>query len=135
MTDQAVCDSTCLIALEGIGQLSILPKVFQRLYAPPEVISELGASFDWLIGKEVANIPLMQALRTQLDVGESAAIALAKELGDVLVILDDKKARRVGRQMGLRVVGTVGVLLRAKHSGAIPAVAPASSRFSKWASG
>jgi len=76
LTDQAVCDSTCLIALEGIGQLNILPKVFRRVYAPPEVVSELGATFDWLITKDVANVPLMEALKTQLDVGESAAIAL-----------------------------------------------------------
>ena len=66
----------------------------------------------------------MEALKTQLDMGESAAIALAMELGDALVILDDKKARRIGRQMGLRVVGTLGVLLRAKQSGAVPAVGP-----------
>jgi predicted nucleic acid-binding protein len=46
-------------------------------------------------------------LRTQLDEGESAVIALAAELENSVVVLDDKKTRRVARQMGLSVVGTV----------------------------
>jgi predicted nucleic acid-binding protein len=46
------------------------------------------------------------------------------ELGDVLLILDDKKARRVAQQMGLKVIGTVGMLLRAKRDGVIAEIKP-----------
>jgi len=38
--------------------------------------------------------------------------------------LDDKKARRIARQIGLQVIGTVGVLLRAKREGVIAAIQP-----------
>jgi predicted nucleic acid-binding protein len=57
-----------------------------------------------------------------LDEGESAVIALAAELENPAVVLDDKKARRVARQMGLSVVGTVGLLLRAKREHMVPEV-------------
>lgn len=46
------------------------------------------------------------------------------ELRDVLVILDDKKARRIAQQMGLRVIGTIGVLLRAKQQGLLAEIRP-----------
>ena len=36
-----------------------------------------------------------------MDAGEAEAIALAMELGGVLLILDDKKARRVAQPLGL----------------------------------
>ena len=36
------------------------------------------------------------------------------ELGDVFIVLDDKKARRIAKQLGLKVIGTVGLLLRAQ---------------------
>jgi len=70
----------------------------------------------------VGNESLLKALRTQLDEGESAVIALAAELENSVLVLDDKKARRIGREMGLRVVGTVGLLLRAKRENMVPEV-------------
>jgi predicted nucleic acid-binding protein len=72
----------------------------------------------------VANSSVVTALRTQMDEGEAEAIALALELEDVLLILDDKKARRVAQQMGMKVIGTVGMLLRAKRQGVIAEVKP-----------
>jgi predicted nucleic acid-binding protein len=41
-----------------------------------------------------------------------------------LVILDDRPARRLALGLGLPVVGTVGILLRAKQTGFITAVRP-----------
>ncbi len=124
MSDQAVTNSTCLIALERIGQLTLLPRVFKRVLAPSAVQAELGSRVEWLIVKEVRNPGIVTALRTQLDEGEAQAIALAMESGDAVIILDDKKARRVGQQIGLKVIGTVGVLLRAKRMGVISIVQP-----------
>ncbi len=46
MSEQAVTDSTCLIALERIGQLDLLRQVFAPLFAPPAVQAELGVSVD-----------------------------------------------------------------------------------------
>ncbi len=100
--------------------------------APPAVAKEVQASLDWLRVQTVANPSVVTALRTQMDEGEAEAtceadlfeIALALELSDVLLILDDKKARRVAQQMGMKVIGTVGMLLRAKRQGIIAEVKP-----------
>jgi predicted nucleic acid-binding protein len=51
-------------------------------------------------------------------------LGLALEVRAELVILDDRPARRLALGLGLPVVGTMGVLLRAKRTGTIPAVRP-----------
>jgi predicted nucleic acid-binding protein len=54
-----------------------------------------------------------------LDEGEAEAIALASELGARVVLLDERDARRMAERIGLRVLGTVGVLVWAKRAGHI----------------
>ena len=122
MNEQTVTDSTCLIALERIGQLDLLREAFVALLAPPAVQVEFGVFVDWLVVKPVSDMGVVAALETQLDEGEAEVIALAMELGDVSAILDDKKARRLAKQMGLQVIGTLGILLRAKRKGMITEV-------------
>jgi predicted nucleic acid-binding protein len=102
--------------------LYLLPQVFPVVYAPPAVQSELRRSLEWLIIKPVQNMALVAALEMQLDAGEAEVIALAMELENAVVILDDKKARRIAKELGLRVIGTVGMLLRAKGKGIIDEV-------------
>lgn len=124
MTGRAVTNSTCLIGLERIERLDILPQVFNTVFAPPAVAKEVRTSLDWLKVQAVANPSVVIALRTQMDEGEAEAIALALELENVLLILDDKKARRVAQQMRMKVIGTVGMLLKAKRQGVIAEVKP-----------
>lgn len=124
MNKQAISNSTCIIALERIGQLNLLRQLFNELLVPPAVYSEFGIPTDWLIIKPVSDTKLVTALETQLDKGEAEAIALAMEHDNVYIILDDKKARRVAKQMGLRVIGTLGILLRAKREGLIKEIKP-----------
>jgi predicted nucleic acid-binding protein len=119
-----VTNSTCLIALEGIGRLDLLPAVYEEVFAPPAVQAEFGTEIEWLVIKELSSPTVSLALESQLGKGEAAAIALAAEMSDSYVVLDDKKARRVARQMGLRIVGTLGTLLRAKQKGIIAEVHP-----------
>ncbi|MCI0529595.1 MAG: DUF3368 domain-containing protein, partial [Nitrospira sp.] len=124
MSEEAVTNSTCLIALERIGKLNLLSQVFTTVFVPPAVQAEFGIPVDWLTVKNIQNPAVIAALKTQLDEGEAEAIALAMELGKVFVILDDKKARRVAQQMGLKVIGTIGMLLRAKRKGLITDLEP-----------
>lgn len=131
MTGHVVIDSTCLIALERIDQLALIPRIFPTIIAPPGVQSEFGVPLNWLTVLPVKNSVVVEALKTQLDDGESQAIALALELGNALLILDDKKARRVARQLELRVTGTIGVLIRAKRQGVISAIAPLLTALEK----
>lgn len=120
----AVTNSTCLIGLERIQRLDILPQVFDPITIPPAVQSEVGISAPWLTIQAPQNRGIVQSLQTQIDEGESEAIALAMELGDVFIILDDLSARRVAQQLHLKVIGTTGMLLRAKQQGIIPKVKP-----------
>lgn len=124
MSLQAAVDSTCLIGLERNQQLDFLPKLFTRAYVPPVVVAELGHSVEWLIVKEVSNKALLKALSTQLGAGESAVIALATEVRNAVAVLDDKKARRVAREMGLRMMGTIGLLVKAKLEGVVSQLGP-----------
>jgi len=119
LSQQAVTNSTCLIGLERIGRLDLLPQVFDTVFAPPTVVAEVRSPLTWLTVQTVENSAFVAALKTQMDEGEAEAIALAVELDNVILILDDKKARRVAQQIGLKVIGTVGMLLRAKNQGVI----------------
>jgi predicted nucleic acid-binding protein len=49
---------------------------------------------------------------------------LALESRDAVVVMDDALGRRVAAMLGLRLTGTLGVLLDAKRAGLIPAVGP-----------
>ena len=51
-------------------------------------------------------------------------MALARLSGDALILMDDGLARAHARGLGLRITGTLGVILRAKREGRITAVAP-----------
>jgi predicted nucleic acid-binding protein len=62
-------------------------------------------------------------LEMHIDKGESSAIALALEISDSLLILDDIKARKVATQLGLST-GTLGIIIKAKLEGIIPSVIP-----------
>lgn len=124
MSQQAVTNSTCLIGLERIGRLDLLPQVFAVVFAPPMVAAEVQSTLTWLRVQSVQNTAVIATLRTQMDAGEAETIALAMELSDVILILDDKKARRVAQQIGLKVIGTAGMLLRAKRQGIITEIKP-----------
>jgi uncharacterized protein len=56
--------------------------------------------------------------------GEAEAIALAAELRAEAVISDEQEGRQLAAEAGLLVTGVLGILLRAKQSGHIPALKP-----------
>lgn len=62
--------------------------------------------------------------RATLGDGETETICLALEAKAERVILDDLPARRLARSLGLRLVGTAGVLFMAKTSGHLAAIRP-----------
>jgi predicted nucleic acid-binding protein len=113
-----VADSTCLIGLERIGKLDVLPKLFEPIFIPDEVANEFGNSISWLKVESPLNSALVSALKLSVDDGEAEAIALALEK-NCKIILDDKQARSVAKKLGLEIVGTVGMFIRAKQNGLI----------------
>jgi predicted nucleic acid-binding protein len=59
----------------------------------------------------------------------AAAIALALENRADLVLLDERKGRKVARRLGLSVRGTLGVLVEAKKRGHVALVGPVLDRL------
>ena len=72
-----------------------------------------------------------QLLEMQIDKGESSAIALALEMTDCTIILDDYKARKIADKLGLKFTGTIGVIIRAKLNGIIPSIKPILEKVKK----
>jgi len=65
----------------------------------------------------------------QLDAGEAEALALAEELHADLILVDELAGREVARQCGFTVLGTLGILVRAKQQKMCPAVEPLLDRL------
>jgi len=59
-------------------------------------------------------------LHAVLQLGESEAIVLAKELQADLLILDEEKGRELAEGEGLRVAGILALIMRAKEKGWMP---------------
>lgn len=130
-----VCDTGPLIALSLVDHLQILQRLFQRVAVPRAVLDEVSAggserpgcqailAADWF--EAVADVVPDPLLAAELGAGEAAVIASAYGVGARLVLLDDRKARRIATgAYNLRVMGTAGVLVFAKRAGLIPAVRP-----------
>ena len=57
-----------------------------------------------------------------LQPGETEALALALEMPGSLLLVDDAQGRKAAAALGIAYTGTLGVLLRAKAEGRIPAL-------------
>ena len=120
MPDSVIVDTSSLIALEKVGLLNILCDLYSEVLVPESVVREFGTiGLPCLSVRRVAS-NLLELLITDLNLGkgEAEAITLASETGYKIVV-DDSKARRVAQNMGLKITGTIGILLRAERSGLI----------------
>lgn len=60
-----------------------------------------------------------------LGAGESSVISLTKSLPGTMAVLDDLAAQRCAQALGLRVTGTLGLILMAKSAKLLPSVSEA----------
>jgi predicted nucleic acid-binding protein len=115
-----ISDTSCLIALTNINRLDLLRQLCNTIYITPEVAAEYEESLPgWIRVISVKDARKIQAIRTNLDLGESSAIALALETENSLLVLDEKKARGYAKHLGLPLTGTLGLLLTANKAGLI----------------
>ena len=54
---------------------------------------------------------------------------MAIELDNCLLIIDDLKGRKFANQLGLTIIGTIGVIVDAKLAGIIPSIKPILSKI------
>jgi predicted nucleic acid-binding protein len=135
---RAVSNTSPLSNLAVIGRLALLKSQFSEIWIPDSVLKELGAHPDpvaraaiqdalgkgWVRCGSPAASPLLNLLSLQLHLGEAEAIALAVDLHADMVIIDEQEGRELAARTGLQVVGVLGILLRAKREGQIPALKP-----------
>ena len=140
MPEMTIVNTSPLFYLHRLGLLEVLNKLYGNIVVPEAVKSELEAgqtqgedvpqleNHTWINVKSV-NMPKYLKLIVDLGQGESEVLALATNYASVLVILDDKLARRIAEMQGFRLTGTAGVLLRAKRKGLIPTLKPIMERL------
>ncbi len=120
-----IADTTCFILLDKIGELSLLQQLFTKVTTTDTIAKEFGKPLpSWVNILAVTDITYQRVLEIEADEGEASAIALALQLGNSLLILDDFKARKLAAKLHLLYTGTFGILLKAKEAGIIPAIRP-----------
>ena len=129
-----VVNSGPLISLARIGQIELLPALFDEIVTPRAVFKEVThdprlpgaeeiARAAWLKTLEVSDRDAVERLYVWLDAGESEVLVLAQELGGTAAI-DERRGRNLAVALGVPQTGTVGILLLAKSKGVIPVVTP-----------
>ena len=123
--EHVVADTSCLIILSKIERLEILRDLYGELMIPMEVKKEFGKHLpSWIHAVDPSGNSIDQFSSAGLGRGEEAAFALASELQNTLLIIDDLDARRYADRLQIRHTGTLGVILKAKERGIIQHVRP-----------
>ncbi|CAA6819624.1 MAG: Unknown protein [uncultured Sulfurovum sp.] len=115
-----ISDTTALIILAKTNNLNLLTNFIDKIYIPKAVMNEIQykndivkvliENSDFIETKEVSNKEILSDIETtNLDLGETEAIALALELG-LRLIIDEKTGRKIASQKGVKIIGLLGVL-------------------------
>ena len=128
-----ISNSSPLIALSQIDRLDLLRQLHTHVSIPAAVAGEVERTLpllpDWVLVQELARPLQPITVSASIGPGEREVISLALELAASLVILDEQPARRLAKSLGLRVIGTVGLLMAAKERGLLAKVRPELDRL------
>ncbi len=117
----ALSDTTVLSNFAHARRPDLLQALFAHLYIPRSVREELAqgereglipkAEWEWLevVSLSPAELAASRQLQQKLDLGEADCLAVA-QTRDLTVYTDDRRARRIGKSMGLLISGTLGCL-------------------------
>ena len=130
-----VINASPIILLAKAGVMDFVLQLAQPLVIPEPVAEEVrqGAASDagarWIhsTGKSFIQPPVGEPghfAALDIGAGERSVIAWAMAHSEFAAILDDQAARRQARREGVRVLGTIGVVLRLKAAGHIERVEP-----------
>jgi predicted nucleic acid-binding protein len=129
-----VCDSSPLFALAICDKLYLLDKLYDKILLPVTVFRE-----STVIGKpnaemirgwgqdkvvEVTDKKLFQAVHFALDAGEAEAITLYQEKSADALLIDEQKGRKIAEYYNINIIGTLGILLKAKREGILAEITP-----------
>jgi uncharacterized protein len=133
---KVVSNSGPLINLAKVSQFVLLQDLFQRITIPPAVFEEVvirgggqpGAgetnTAQWITRGMLRRSDIADILAAELDRGEAEAIALALQEKADWLLIDERVGRRFAQRVGLKVKGTLGILLEGMRRGYIEDLQP-----------
>ena len=133
-----ISDTSVITYLIQIDELLLLKELFGEVIIPEKVKEELSQisgqlsiieSTDWIKVRRITNQNLYNEIEENLDSGETESIVLAIELQADILLIDEKKGRRIAEKYGLRITGLLGILIEAKEENIIKEVKPMLDRL------
>jgi len=135
VTEVAFVNASPLILLAITGRIELLRSVAGRVVVPSVVeVEALARASDqrtvrvlrstaWI--ERAASISVPAEIEAwDLGAGEAAVLSLTARTPGSIAVVDDLAARHCGKSMGLQVIGTLGVVVRAKRAGVITLARP-----------
>ncbi len=129
-----VSDTSPILSLALIGRLELLRDLYQSIVIPEAVRAEIMATdqggarevaqADWIITRLIDPDVVLKLLLREVDRGEAEAIELALQSHADVLLIDERKARRVAAYLELNVAGLLDVLQAARQHGLIPQIKP-----------
>ncbi len=127
MPDLVMNTGPVIALTAAIGSLDFLSSLYQTVLLPREVWLELEAGgmhcqelkavgSSAVFELETAPVEIPTLLRAQLDLGEASVIQSALQTKVPLVAIDEKLGRRIARLNGLKVTGSLGILLKRRKT-------------------
>jgi len=139
--NRASCSVSPIIYLYRVGGLDWLPKMFDEIWMPSVVLEDLlegrfigydvPSPFDlpWVTYEDPQVTIPAAWISLDLSSGEVAAMSLAFENGDCIVLMDEPLGRRAAQVVGIECWGTLRILLEAKKLGLTDSIAPYVERL------
>ncbi len=116
-----ISDTSCLIILSKINLTEILRLLFGEVWITEQVKNELGEQLpEWIIVKKADAVRTSKIIALNLDEGEASAMALyLEQTEDALLVIEERKGRLIARDLGIKIIGTLGIIIKAKEAGFI----------------
>ena len=130
-----VSDATPLMSLMKAARLNILEGLYKEIIIPDAVYSELTSNARYSKeAEEIENSSFIRVVAVRerkaveilrkvsgLDLGESEAIVYATDNNADILLMDENAGRRVAKTLGIKVRGTIGLILQAFDRGLLTA--------------
>lgn len=118
---RVVSNASPLIFLDAIEMLHLLGKCFEEVIITDSVRQEWGGSElpEFMEVRQISETgkAFVTGAIGRLHLGELETIVLAREMAIEIALMDDLLARRKATHMGIKPLGTLGILRMAIHRG------------------
>ena len=120
-----IADTSCLIILSKIKELHLLKLLYGEILITDTIAKEFDEPLpDWIIICPIKLNENVFLFEKRIDKGEASAIMLALEIINSTIIIDDFKGRGLAKELGIKVTGTIGIIILAKNKKLIPSIKP-----------